>query len=313
MIEVIACKDEQVHLYDPQLSWNPHASFIEQSRVVSQPNKLLFENPHSSISPDNNRALLITLNPHFPKLSIDDASRFFGINDLCPALGDFFSNCLYTSRNGRRLSPFNCPLSFSSLDAWRSFRIQLRSTQNPSTFSPPQTIQAEPPSGSLPFGRRNTVLLSHETGDLLLTGANGERMCSPLYFHAYFHMLSGYLVAQVQAILQPITNPPCPPLLYVEFFNFSNTHFTVVDSIRVPAPASDLEMFVVQRRFRNNGRPLHDIVPLDNVHQVVQLIPKFGSRVPEGMTCDNSLEHGGEFYINSFADKETFHAILGYQ
>ena len=123
----------------------------------------------------------------------------------------------------------------------------------------------------------------------------------------------GYLVAQVQAIIRPITVPPCPSLLYMEFFNFSNVYFTAVDGIRVVSPSPDLEMFVVQHQLQNNRQCLGNIVKLDDVRQVIQPILKFGCRVPEQMTCNNSLELGGEFYVNSFADKETFHAILSYQ
>ena len=59
--------------------------------------------------------------------------------------------------------------------------------------------------------------------------------------------------------------------------------------------------------------PLGDIIPLDSVCQVIQLIPKFGVEVSSIMTGDNCLHVGCEFYINIFADKETFHAILSYQ
>ncbi|KAI6160973.1 hypothetical protein EDD17DRAFT_1460485, partial [Pisolithus thermaeus] len=149
---------------------------------------------------------------------------------------------------------------------------------------PTQTVQVVPVSERLPFGRANTVLVSHET---LLT------------------FFIGYLVAQVRAILQPICHPVPPPLIYVEFFNFSNLHYYMVDNIHIAAPAPKIEMFLVQRRFQSNGRPLGDIIPLDNVRQVVQLIPKFGVKAPKEMTCDNCLDVGREFYLNSFADKET--------
>ncbi|KAI9458070.1 hypothetical protein HD554DRAFT_2029733, partial [Boletus coccyginus] len=258
-------------------------------------------------------ALLVTIRPRFPNLSVDDASRLFGINDLCPALGDFSSGRSYTSRNGRRLAASNCPLPFYSLHAWDKFRIQLRSVQNPLAFSPPQTVQAEPPGPLLPCGRANTVLVIHESGDLISSNIDSERTYPQTFTPSLPYMLLGYLVAQVRAILEPITDPPSSPLLYVEFFNFSNAHFVVVDGIRVTAPAPDLEMFLVRRRLRSNGQRLGDIIPFDDVRQVIQLIPKFGSAVPPNMTCDNSLELGGEFYVNSFADKETFHAILNIQ
>lgn len=90
-------------------------------------------------------------------------------------------------------------------------------------------------------------------------------------------------------------------------------HMEELNNIRVATPAPHIEMFLVRRRVRNNRQFLGDIVPLDSVRQVVQLVPKFGARVPENMTCNNSLEMAAEFYVNSFADKETFHAILSYQ
>lgn len=85
-----------------------------------------------------------------------------------------------------------------------------------------------------------------------------------------------------------------------------------MDGICVAAPAPDLEMFLVCHRLRSDGQHLGDIICLDDVCQVIQLVSKFGSSVPQLMTHDNSLELGGDFYINSFADKETFHAILSY-
>jgi hypothetical protein len=116
-------------------------------------------------------------------------------------------------------------------------------------------------------------------------------------------VIVGYLVAQVKAILQSVTDPLRPPLLYVEFFNFSNTHFTVVNGVRVVVPAPKIKMFLVHHRLRSNGLPLGDIVPINSVRQVVQLIPKFGTVVPQEMTHDNCLNITREFYINSFISK----------
>ncbi|KIJ57464.1 hypothetical protein HYDPIDRAFT_171680, partial [Hydnomerulius pinastri MD-312] len=179
---------------------------------------------------------------------------------------------------------------------WSKFRMQQRSAQNPSALAPPQTVQAVPPGPTLPLGRGNTVLITHESGEPT-SDVLEER----------------FLVAQVRAILQPVAAPLQAPLLYVEFFNFSNAHFAVVNGVRVVTPAPKIDMFLVHRRLRSNHLPLGDIIPMDSVRQVVQLIPKFGAVASLEMTCDNSLDVAREFYINSFADKETFHAILSYQ
>ncbi|KAH0825928.1 hypothetical protein J3R83DRAFT_7607 [Lanmaoa asiatica] len=269
----------------------------EQLIGLPSQKKSIFDKRHARISADNKSAILLTVHPHFPDLDIDVASQTLGITDLRPAFGDFFSGRSYGDRNGCRYAAANCPLPFTTLHAWNKLRIQHHSVQNPLSLVPPQTIQAVPPSSALPFGRANTVLLAHESGEFISTNMDDER----------------YVVAQVRAILQPQTKPPSDPLLYVQFFSFSPSHIQGLNGIRVVTPAPHVEMFLVRRRIRNDGQFLGDIVYLNDVRQVVQLVPKFGSRVPENMTCDNSLEIGGEFYVNSFADKETFHAILSYQ
>jgi hypothetical protein len=42
-------------------------------------------------------------------------------------------------------------------------------------------------------------------------------------------------------------------------------------------------------------------------------MPKFGRYADMMLTKENSTEIGKDYYINNFADKETFHAILSYQ
>ncbi|KAI6039085.1 hypothetical protein EDC04DRAFT_2568878 [Pisolithus marmoratus] len=278
-------------IHFPETNWIPGVLSTEHHVGSVHSQKSIFNNPRSRVSATNARALLLTVRPHRPNLLLHDAMVCLRLDDLIPALGDFFSGRTYTARNGRRFSSPNCSLPFQAINIWEKFRIQQRSVQDVQAVAPTQTVQAAPPSEQLPFGRANTVLVSHESGDLMSADPESE----------------------LRAILQPICHSAPPPLIYVEFFNFSNLHYYMVDNIRVVAPAPKIEMFVVQRRFRSNGRPLGDIIPLDNVRQVIQLIPKFGVKAPREMTCDNCLDVGREFYLNSFADKETFHAILSYQ
>ncbi|KIJ59743.1 hypothetical protein HYDPIDRAFT_32958 [Hydnomerulius pinastri MD-312] len=285
-----------MQIYYPESTWIESVLPGEHRINTSTPRGSVFNNARAHLSSDNSTAILLTLKPHFPDLSIDDASQLLSITDLRPALGDFFAGRSYMLRNGRRISPPNCSLPFSRVHVWSKFRMQQHSAQNPFALAPPQTIQAAPPSFALPFGRANTVLIAHESGDPT-SDIIGER----------------YLVAQVKAILQPVTAPLQPPLLYVEFFNFSNAHFVVVNGVRIVVPTPKIDMFLVHRRLRSNKLPLGDIIPMDSVRQVIQLIPKFGAAASPEMTCDNCLDVAREFYINSFADKETFHAILSYQ
>ncbi|KAL4065534.1 hypothetical protein V8B97DRAFT_2025692 [Scleroderma yunnanense] len=274
-------------LHYPEATWISGILSTEHSVSAIRSLRSIFDNPRSRVSSTNSTALLLTLRPHFPDVLLRDATVLLGLDDLLPALGDFFSGRSYTAHNGRRISLPDCPLPFDSQ----------RSAQDAEVVVPTQTVQAAPPSPVLPFGRANTVLICHESGDLISADPHAER----------------YLVAQVRTILQPITSPASPPLIYVNFFNFSNMYYTIVDNVRVVSPAPKIEMFLVHRCFRSNGTPLGDIIPLDNVRHPIQLVPKFGVDAPRNMTCDNTLDVGREFYINSFADKETFHATLSYQ
>ncbi|KAL4072026.1 hypothetical protein J3A83DRAFT_4372007 [Scleroderma citrinum] len=284
-------------LHYPEATWISGILSTEHSVSAIRSLRSIFDNPRSRVSSTNSTALLLTLRPHFPDVLLRDATVLLGLDDLLPALGDFFSGRSYTAHNGRRISLPDCPLPFDSVNIWNKFRIQQRCAQDAEVVVPTQTVQAAPPSPVLPFGRANTVLICHESGDLISADPHAER----------------YLVAQVRTILQPITSPASPPLIYVNFFNFSNMYYTIVDNVRVVSPALKIEMFLVHRCFRSNGTPLGDIIPLDNVRHPIQLVPKFGVDAPRNMTCDNTLDVGREFYINSFADKETFHAILSYQ
>ncbi|KAG1802822.1 uncharacterized protein HD556DRAFT_1489651 [Suillus plorans] len=285
-------------LHYPEATWISTVLPDEQYVGAGKPITSLFIKDRSHISSDDSVAILLACRPHYPNLSIEEASQLFRIPDLRSALGDLISGRSYLERNGRRVCRPNCSLSFDHLRVWQNFRIQRRSMQDARVVSPAQTVQALPPSSLMPFGRGNTVLISHESGELL-SPAVSER----------------YAVVQVKSILQPITKAPHlnQPFLYVEFFNFSHSLVSTFDELRIVTPAPVTDMFLVHHRVRSNNTALGDIVPLESVRQIIQLIPKFGREVSASMNCDNSLQLAREFYVNNFADKETFHAILSYQ
>ncbi|KAG1840969.1 hypothetical protein C8R48DRAFT_781568 [Suillus tomentosus] len=261
-------------LHYPEATWISTVLPDERYISGSKPITSLFDKDRSHISSDDAIAILLTCRPHYPKLSIKEASQIFNIPDLCPMLGDLISCRSYLQRHGRRVSSSNCSLSFHHVHLWQNFRMQRHSIQDSRVVSPPQTIQALPPSPSMMFGSGNTVLISHESGELFsLTSSE----C--------------YLVVQVKAILQPIAEDPHlnQPFLYVEYFNFSQSSVENIGDLRVVAPASVTDMFLVHRRLRLNQAPLGDIVPLDSVRQVIQLIPKFGAQILPTMDCNNSL------------------------
>ena len=121
---------------------------------------------------------------------------------------------------------------------------------------------------------------------------------------------------QVRLIFQPVTvEESAPILLYGDFFKFSPDHMNVSDNGDVFVPADGIDMFILLRHRRGDGRRMGDIVNLNTVIQVVDLIPRFGTMADRSMTCNTSLDSDftEAFYLNHFATKENFHAILSYQ
>jgi hypothetical protein len=139
--------------------------------------------------------------------------------------------------------------------------MQQRSTQDTRVVSPAQTIQALPPSSLMLFGRGNTVLIAHESGELLSLAAS-ECTCNSFvcsFFNS--HRTSGYAIVQVKSIFQPITEAPHlnQPFLYVEFFNFSPSLFNTFNNVQIVTPAPVTDMFLVHRHVRSNNTALGDI------------------------------------------------------
>ncbi|KAG1825737.1 uncharacterized protein BJ212DRAFT_1295109 [Suillus subaureus] len=118
-------------------------------------------------------------------------------------------------------------------DEQYNFCLQWRSTQDSRVVSPAHTIQALPPSSLMPFGRGNTVLIAHKSGELLSPAASKR-----------------YAIVQVKSILQPITEAPYlnQPFLYVDFFNFSHSLINTFDSVHIVTPAPVTDMFLVHCR-----------------------------------------------------------------
>jgi hypothetical protein len=153
----------------------------------------LFSKVRSRISDDRSTAFLVNVAPHHPNLTVDAAAHLFHIPDFHGALGDYFTlRQLYAACHGQRRSTPNCELPFSHIHVWNSFRMQQHSTQDPRIIRPSRTIQALPPSASLPQGRCNTVLvvIADGSGEQISSSANDSKIltyvrcisCSKLHF-----------------------------------------------------------------------------------------------------------------------------------
>lgn len=159
----------------PEHVWISHVLPDEcQVGLVRTKSSLLSRN-HSHISADQSTAFHITLRPHQPSLSIDNAAAIFSLPDLHPALGDWCSGLTYLDRNGQCLSAFDCPLPFTHVNIWHNVHLQQCSAQDSWLLVPIQTVQALPLSTNLPHGRCHTVLVNHVDGNYTSqTGGESE-------------------------------------------------------------------------------------------------------------------------------------------
>jgi hypothetical protein len=106
------------------------------------------------------------------------------------------------------------------------------------------------------------------------------------------------------------TDISAPFLIYGGHFNFVTSNEDVTTAFSSPDPHSN--MFLLRRSRHTDESLLGDIMSLDNILHQVQLIPKYGSHASRGLNSNNSMAASDFFYLNHFAHKETFHAILSY-
>ncbi|KAJ3004511.1 hypothetical protein NUW54_g4780 [Trametes sanguinea] len=118
----------------------------------------------------------------------------------------------------------------------------------------------------------------------------------------------GYRVAQVRVVFKlpedalpglfPNARVARPQhLAYVEWFKPFPT-----------APHHDHGLYKIARSLRRGAR-LASIIPVENIARSCHLFPDFGAAVPREWTSSNVLEHCSTFYVNSFADRNTYKLI----
>ena len=125
-------------------------------------------------------------------------------------------------------------------------------------------------------------------------------------------------IFQVYAIFIPVFPPSDAPTkiyLYSDFFKMLGTIIQDEDSLVVPIPTPGTDTFTLCQHFRSDGVTcmMSDVIPLTSIWEIVQLVPVFGEKMDMRLNSNTSLDLADKFYLNNFANKNTFHAILTYQ
>jgi hypothetical protein len=114
---------------------------------------------------DRNVAFQLTQKPSSRRLSVASVAEKYGLEDLQDALGEYdvrirSGNTFITRVGGRRAFKSGNTLPFNSLELWNKVRIQSKSYHRPHKPSPPNTINATPPSQTWPLGYYNAAILN---------------------------------------------------------------------------------------------------------------------------------------------------------
>ena len=57
-------------------------------------------------------------------------------------------------------------------------------------------------------------------------------------------------------------------------------------------------MYVLKRAKRTNGTVIGNVIPLDQLHALVDIVPCFGKQANSFITKENSVSYSSEFWLN---------------
>ena len=113
--------------------------------------------------------------------------------------------------------------------------------------------------------------------------------------------LSGYVVARLLIFFSFTYDGRGFPAALVQWYALSD------DSGRRDDATG---MWLVEREYRDDGKPHLAVVHVETIFRAVHLLPYFGNeRVKRGITWDTSLNAYGMFYVNRFADHQSFEIL----
>jgi hypothetical protein len=236
--------------------------------------------------------LWLAKRPHASSIEVDSVATIFELPDLQRHI----ERCLQRSLNtgGRNVDWMTHGFKIACLDVWHKLSIRTPNVQDEDTFSIIHSVEAVPPSASLPYGRCNCVLV-HCDDDAEGIGIRGPRFTFILTLTNSF---IGYRVAQVRLLFRVhfvdrFNTPYQEMLAYIQWFSKPKDE-----------PENDIMMYQVSRL-----ENAHEVILLDSISRFVQLVPKFGSCIHEDLSTDTSLDMCRYFYVNSFADKEIYQSV----
>ncbi|KAG1830962.1 hypothetical protein DFJ58DRAFT_719600 [Suillus subalutaceus] len=274
----------QVTTVNPALSWVSHV-LPDEAHSVHGPRPVRNHFLKGVLSGDALTAFHLTSMPDFKALTATSIQTKYSLVDFTHALSQFINRLSLSTGEHTHWDH-----RYGHFRTWNKFRLQLHSALQSRVIMPSRVIQVYPPSDAFPLGNCDTILIN-------VAGNNGQ---------------STNRVAQVRLIFQPkipqVSDLVLPtflssPLLYIQFFHF----------VANPNDCPELAMWTIERTYMVDKHGKHyrcgGVVSLVDVTHAVELIPEYGSKVDEKISSATCLEGYDRFFLNSFADKESYHTF----
>ncbi|KAG1870313.1 hypothetical protein F4604DRAFT_1881252 [Suillus subluteus] len=283
LVNVISTEDEAVTTINLALSWISRI-LPDEMHSVHGPRPVHNHFLKGILSGDALTAFHLTLTLDFKSLSPTDIHSAYSLIDFDQALSQFIGHFSFSTSEHTRWDH-----RYGRFSTWKKFRLQLHSAIQPRLIMPSRVVQAYPPGESFPLGNCDNVLVN-------ITGDDGQITTC---------------VAQVQLIFQPnlprasnlvLPSYLCCPLLYIQYYHF----------VASPNDRPELAMWTVKRSYVEDQHGKHrcgGVVPLTSVMHAVELIPEYGEKIDENISSAICLESYDHFFLNDFADKESYHTL----
>ncbi|KAG0700279.1 hypothetical protein DFH29DRAFT_990481 [Suillus ampliporus] len=284
LVNAMHAEEEEVATTNPALSWVSRV-LPDEVNLVCGPRPVRNHFLKGILSGDALVAFQLNVTPDYKALSPADIRTKYTLPGFDCALANFIGRSSLSSGEHTHWDP-----NYGRYQTWNKFRLQLHSAFQQWVIMPSRVVQAYPPSDDFPLGNCDTVLIDG-------MGVGGKT--------------TSY-VAQVRLIFQPtirrgskveLPSYLSDPLLYVQYFRF----------ISSPDERPEPMMWTVERAYTQdeNGNRHREgaVVRVTDVTHAVELIPVYGEAVGDGVSSATSLETYERFFLNSFANKESYHTF----
>ncbi|KAG2134157.1 uncharacterized protein EDB93DRAFT_1092883 [Suillus bovinus] len=284
LVNAMHAEEEEVAVTNPALLWVSRV-LPDEVKSVHGPRPVRNHFLKGILSGDARTAFQVNVTPDYRSMLPTEICTKYTLPNFNCALANFIARSSSSSGEHACWDP-----RYGRYHAWNKFRLQLHSAFQQHVIMPSRVVQAHPPSDDFPFGNCDTVLID-------AMGINGKTTSR---------------VAQVRLVFQPVarrgSNLELPsylsdPLLYIKFFRFVSS----------PDDQPKLAMWTVEHAYTQdqNGNRHREgaVVRVTDVTLAVELIPCFGEKVAGDVSSTTCLECYECFFLNNFADKESYHTF----